>query len=405
MDGRAAHGIQRHLVGARVVLAAGAALALAAGGCANARDFLDDLLGPGRSDAGSGGGATDAGADAGGTCGPTAGGSCTVPGCNVAGDLPPGFNLTGVWIGPAGEVWAVGAGGYVGRRAPDTGGWCWCAPQPADLMTGVWGAASDAVFAVNDAGAVLRFDGARWFSYRPVPSGLNDVHGNGRDNVWVAGRGGWTARFDGTAWQSGLIDPRYTLNGVWLDAGGVVRVAGSGTLVPSQPGTDPTSEAVVLRHDPAAPAGAWTVEASFQQRGVASFDAIAGSSAADIWAVGNNLPDGAATSAWGFIAHFDGSGWTPLAPPEELVLARAYADVAPATPDGGAAWFLDGREGVRYDGSTWTANPALENTAAIDARDGVMYAVGQNGLIMRWSAASGWVVDRAAALPPATPVF
>lgn len=383
------------------------AVVLWAGGCGEARDLLDGLFGHGPPDgggmsgaAGSGGG-TDGGT--GGSCG-TPGVICRVPGCGRGGDLPPGFNLTGVWIGPAGEVWAVGAGGYVGRRAPETGGWCWCAPLPAETMTGVWGSGSDDVFAVNRGGDILRFDGARWLAYRPTPTGMNDVHGSGPGNVWAVGNGGWTARFNGITWETDIVETHYTLNGVWVDPAGVVRAVGTAPLPPGDPDVHPTVEAMIVRHDPAGPFGEWTLEASYQQNGSASFHGISGSSATDIWAVGNNISRGAATSAWGFVARYNGSAWTPVALPEELALARIYRDVAPASPDGGAAWFLNGWEGARFDGSTFTTSPALANTAAIDARNGTMYAVGGNGLVMRWTSASGWIVDRAPVAPPAVPV-
>jgi hypothetical protein len=299
-------------------------------------------------------------------------------------------------------VWAVGAG-FVGRRAPETDSWCWCSPAPSEILTDVWGAASDDVFAVGLGGVVLRLDGARWVSYRPVPVGLNAVHGSGRDNVWVAGPSGWTARFDGTTWQSSLIDPKYNLNALWVDPMGVVRVAGTAPLPPGEPGVSPTSEAMVLRH-PGATMGEWTVEASFQVRGFAAFYGLSGSAANDIWAVGNNLPSGAATSAEGFVAHFDGATWSPVrTEPDVLFEAAVVIDVVAASPDAGAAWFLDAREGVRFDGTTWTVTRTLATTGAIDARDGTMYAVGDGGLVMRWTAATGWIVDRAPSTPVATP--
>jgi hypothetical protein len=341
---------------------------------------------------GAGGGA---GADtgSGGMTGPSA--ACTVPGCGVGTDLPSGVNLGGVWIGSDREVWAVG-GAFVGRRAPNTAQWCWCAPgPPSDILTDVWGAASDDVFAVGLDGLVLRFDGTRWIVDHPVPVGINGVHGSGPDNVWLAGPSGWTARFDGSAWQAAVIDAKYNLNAVWVAPDGVVRVAGNAPLPPGVPGESSNIEAVVLRHPRAG--GDWTVEASFEQRGFASFYGLSGSSAADIWAVGNNIPSGAATSAIGFVSHFDGSSWSGVRTvPDILLEGSIVVDVAAATPDAGATWFLDAREGVRFDGTNWTTTAALANTGAIDARDGVMYAVGDAGLVMRWTPAAGWVVDRAA---------
>jgi hypothetical protein len=390
-------------LGSRVVATAVGGLLLAATACAPGQDTLASKANGGHDPAAAGNSGT-APAASGGSRGGAAGGEagsqgasavCIVPGCGMGGELPSGTNLGGVWIGPANDVWAVG-GAFVGHRPANTAQWCWCAPNgPLDLLTDVWGAAGDDIFAVGNV--VLRFDGTRWVPDDPLPVGINGVHGSGPDNVWIAGPAGWTARFDGSTWQSAMIDPKYNLNAVWVDPTGVVRVAGTAPIPPGEEiGTSPTSEAVVLRH-PGAATGDWTQEASFPQKGSASFFAISGSSPTDIWAVGENLPSGAAQGPIGFVTHFDGTAWSRVQPdPIDLWEFVNVVDVAVATPDAGAVWFLDVREGARFDGTTWTTNPALANTGAIDARDGVMYAVGDAGLIVRWTAQTGWIVDRPA---------
>jgi hypothetical protein len=372
--------------------------------CGPARDSFPSKANSGGEPASGGNGGMASGAAGGASGGPVGGSAgsegpsaaCTVPGCGVGGELPSGINLGGVWIGPTGEVWSVG-GAFVGHRAPNTAQWCWCAPDStSDILTDVWGAASDDVFAVGLGGLVLRFDGTRWLPDRPVPVGINGVHGSGPDNVWIAGPAGWTARFDGNAWQGAMIDAKYNLNAVWVDPTGVVRVAGTAPLPPGELGASPTTEAVVFRH-PGSAIGEWTQEASFPQKGSASFFGISGSSPTDIWAVGENLPSGAAQGPIGFVTHFDGTAWSRVEPdPVTLWEFVNVLDVAVATPDAGAVWFLDAREGVRFDGTTWTTNPALATTGAIDARDTVMYAVGDAGLIVRWTQQTGWIVDRPA---------
>jgi hypothetical protein len=391
---------------ARALAMIAGCLVVAGTACGPERDSFASKArsGDGPPSGGNGGASGAAGGSSGGEAGAPVGGgagspgpsaACTVPGCGIGGELPPGVNLGGVWIGPAGEVWSAG-GAYVGRRAPNTAQWCWCAPgSTSDILTDVWGAASDDVFAVG-LGGVLHFDGTRWIADQPVPVGINGVHGSGPDNVWIAGPAGWTARFDGSAWQAAVIDAKYNLNAVWVDPTGVVRVAGTAPLPPGEPGASATDEAVVLRH-PGAATGDWTQEASFPQKGTASFYAISGRSPNDIWAVGENLPSGAAQGPIGFVTHFDGTAWSIVAPdPTELWQFVNVVDVAVDTPDGGAVWFLDVREGVRFDGTTWTTNPTLANTGSIDARDGVMYAVGDAGVIVRWTAQTGWIVERPA---------
>jgi len=49
-------------------------------------------------------------------------------------------------MGPGADVWAVGESGFVGRRAPETATWCWCAPAPPATLRGIWGASDQALF-------------------------------------------------------------------------------------------------------------------------------------------------------------------------------------------------------------------------------------------------------------------
>jgi len=387
------------------------ALAAAAAGCSSTHDHVGDGGGHPEGGAGVGGsGGGQAGVSgsagssgAGGACEtPDAGNGCAVPGCGPGVTLPPGNDLTGVWIGPAGEVWAVGESGFVGRREPASSAWCWCAPSPPSTLRGIWGASSEDIFVVGDGGKLLRFDGTHWLTYLETRADLKAVFGTAPDNVWTVGVNGTAVRFDGSNWDSlDHPDSTYQLNAVWVDPAGVVRAGGTAPITGGTPGVSPTSEAVVLRHETAGAMG-WTVETEFPQRGNASFFGLSGASATDVWAVGTNTNSGAATGI-GFAARFDGTTWAPVANPDVLFEMRLFTDVAVATPDDGADWLLGGTAGLRFDGTNWTVEPALATTVAIDARDEVMYAVGADGLVLRWTAASGWTADHAAAKEPALP--
>jgi hypothetical protein len=352
---------------------------------------------------GAGGNASDAGT--GGACAPSAGGaSCSVPGCGPSRsspDLLPGITLTSVWIGPAGEVWAVGQGGFVGRRAPDSNAWCWCAPNPPTSLTGVWGLDSDHLFVVGSGGTVLRLDGGHWIRDFATGLDLNAISGTDADNIWAVGEAGTVIRFNGTSsWESHNADTRYSFGAVWIDPTGVVRLGGSAPITGGEPGASYNVESVVLR--PAAPATAgWVVEASFPQRGAAGVHGMSGSSATDAWAVGVDQPSGAATGV-GLIVHFDGATWSRAGGPDIPSTVHHMSDVAASTPDEGATWIVGGVRAVRVLGADFTISPdeTLGRTGAIDARGAAMYAVGLDGLVMRWTA-SGWVVDRA---PTPSPV-
>lgn len=152
----------------------------------------------------------------------------------------------------------------------------------------------------------------------------------------------------------------------------------------------------------AAGATGWTVEASFEQRGFASFRGLSGGSATDVWAVGENTNSGAAAGI-GFAVHFDGTVWVPAMPnPDSLFTTRTMTDVV-VMPEDGSAWIVAHGAGLRFDGTSWTVAPELAGAVAIAARDDVMYAVGTDGLVLRWTAATGWTVDRASAPAPAIP--
>ncbi len=71
-------------------------------------------------------------------------------------------------------------------------------------LRGIWGVASDAVFAVGDAGLVLRWDGAAWIR-QPVPAtvaaaSFRAVWGRSASDVYAVGLGGASIHFDGTSW-------------------------------------------------------------------------------------------------------------------------------------------------------------------------------------------------------------
>jgi hypothetical protein len=363
--------------------------------CEQARDLVEDLKDRGH-------GVVDGGA--GGACGATDAGTaiCSVPGCDApVAELPGAFDLNDVWVAPGGEVWAVGEAGFVGRRAPETGAWCWCAPWPAATLRSVWGAPGGELFVVGDEGTTLRLAGGRWRTDPGSTYDLRAVYGTAANDVWAVGTRGAVRHFDGASWTSTTdetVDPKYDLRAVWIDPSGVVRAAGSAPFT-SEYGDN--VEAVVLRR-PAEGAGAWIVEGSFPERGSAGFYGLSGNASTKIWAVGIDTPSGAA-ARYAFAARFDGTSWMRVPDPDEHYQNRLFTDVAVATPDGAAAWVADGRGGERYDGTAWTTSDAPISMTAIDARGAQMFAVGAYGRVIRWAAGAGWTVDHAGVVPPAAP--
>ncbi|HWJ56258.1 MAG TPA: hypothetical protein VNR90_08555 [Vicinamibacterales bacterium] len=396
---------------ARLLVTALGAAALISIGCGDDSSVKGASTGAGKggerpvatpSVGGRGGGGVGGGASA---------ASAPIPGC-VAEALPAGASLRGVWIGPAGEVWVAGNGGFVGRRlAGSADAWSFCRPGPTGGLHAIWGAAGDDVWAVGDGATILRWNGSTWATVTgagaPAPGTLRDVWGDAT-SVWVVGDAGVVRRFDGTAWHVADADARYTLSGVWGSPSGVLRVVGGGPLPIVY--IDPGAEAVVLRQT-GGQDGAWTREAAFgEARGVARFDRISGTSDGNVWACGIKNPSGAA-AGFAYAVHFDGATWSvraasslvPGGAPEEVLHDREFTDVAVGTPDAPAgAWFAAGfLNAVRFDGAAWSSDdPVATGLDAIDVRGDAMWAAGGDGKIVRWNG-QAWEISRPAVpLPP-----
>ena len=188
---------------------------------------------------GGGGGGAGGTAGSGGSCQPS--GACSVPGCNGAGGLPPGTSLSGVWISPTLEVWAVGGGGFVGRRDPANGAWCWCAPAPSASLRAIWGTGND-LFIASDSGSVLHFDGAQWTSQLVTGLRLTAIHGTARDNVWVVASRR-VAQPDLTALPpGGELEPAERVDGHGVDDDAADVAARDLGLVPAQQRADAVAE-------------------------------------------------------------------------------------------------------------------------------------------------------------------
>jgi len=70
-----------------------------------------------------------------------------------------------------------------------------------ELLRGIWGTASDDVFAVGEAGTILRYDGKRWYAMEsPTTLAIRTVWGTGPTDVYAAGEDGLLLHFNGAAW-------------------------------------------------------------------------------------------------------------------------------------------------------------------------------------------------------------
>jgi hypothetical protein len=318
-----------------------------------------------------------------------------VAGCTPTA-LPEGARLSGVWIAPGGDVWAVGDAGLVGRR--DTAGtWGWCRAGTGVDFTAIWGAADDDLYITGAAGTLLRWRGV---SFDPIDVGttadLTGVWGATVGVVFVVGDGGVVRHGDGSgAWVAADVTAD-ELGAVWGASALDVWIGGHRRVTTTSPSGQNVygCEATIYKWTPLT--RRFAAEQSFtQERGACGIMGLGGSSASDVYAVGTEFPAGAA-APFAFAAHRDGASWSRATPAdEELTIDRTYTDVAaraPGAEDG--AWVVaSGISAVRRNGSVWS--PAEDTTADlldIDARDQQVFAVGAGAKIVRWDG-SQWVQE------------
>lgn len=151
--------------------------------------------------------------------------------------------------------------------------------------TGGWAAAA------GWSGDMLFFDGATWApAFNPTTSGINDLWGQG-DTVYGVGDSGTILQSGnrGETWNTMISPTTEYLNGIWgaSMAGPLFAVGNNGT---------------VLKYT----GGNWSTMASNAYSSI-DLNAVWGSSAGDVYAVGDNWPFLGSNETQ--IIHYDGSSW------------------------------------------------------------------------------------------------
>lgn len=152
--------------------------------------------------------------------------------CTTDSDCPPVERPTlyGVWGSASNEVWAVGGSpGPVGPKDVflywDGDQWV---PGLTDAPSGesifkVWGTARDDVWAVGTGGVIFHYGGSTWARVpSPTKETLISVWGGAPDDVWAVGgsAAGQLLHWDGTSWT--IAADTFTsagVNGVWTAPG------------------------------------------------------------------------------------------------------------------------------------------------------------------------------------------
>jgi hypothetical protein len=185
------------------------------------------------------------------------------------GSIPP--TLTAVWGSGPDDVWIVGAAGTIVHAT--TGGPIVTQTVGTSNLAAVSGTGPDEAWAVGNGGAVLRRHNNAWTPQTQTltQSALYGVWLSGPSDVWVVGLGlGGALHFDGGSWTK-VPTPLAVPLAVWGSAPDDVWSVGSPAM--------PTGTPFVARFDGVA----W---GAVDIPGMTPLQAVRGSSATDVWAVG-----------------------------------------------------------------------------------------------------------------------
>jgi hypothetical protein len=316
--------------------------------------------------------------------------------------LPVGANFREIHAGPDGRLWMVGiSSGFEGvylwdgvtfsnvvtershsafvaaaddvwvrststLRGNDVDGFMTVAGAPSSGLK-VFGTGSTDVYSV-DNGTLQHFDGEDWttVTFSSVPGAYQYTGAaTAPGEAFTGGLWGRIARIAPDEVTADLpvipMEERQDFTGVWSDGTRVFAV-GPGLFE-----LDATGDTDVLRQLP----GAGT---NFFPK------AIWGSSATDIWLGGTGDR----------VYHFDGEVVEEVDYGIDTV--SEWSDIHGSGPDD--VWFV-GTRGValHFDGDTWTSEPTASVSDIDDvwvAPDGNAWAVGRNGIVMRYRPESGW---------------
>lgn len=270
------------------------------------------------------------------------------------GDVLLALDASGGWsqqgTGPWQKLTSIGGGGELTRVFGPSSTDLWFTHLPFSELTH-WDGAAFAEFDRNNTVWVC--------GYAPDD-----------DHVLVAGTNGRTARLSTT--------PPLLQDRVLVDEG-------RGWDLPSFTGiwSSPEGDVQAVPGPYRLTANGWTPAPT--TGAVGSLNAIWGSSADDVWAVGPG----------GNVAHFDGQSWSVVDVGLKDVDASSLFAVTGTGPTD--VWAV-GRLGMvaHYDGVSWTTGPTagvVDLNSVWEPAPGDLWAVGATGALQRYTTARGWTVS------------
>ncbi len=265
---------------------------------------------------------------------------------------------------------------------PDT----WCveeAPVAGTLLSAVWVADLDNVFAVGGGGTILHRTNNTWTAMTSgTTKDLRGVYGLARDDIWAAGDGGTLLHYDGNVWSPQGAFTSEDFGAIWAAASDDVYITAGGKVV----------------H--------WNGQQFSSRNLPGTVFAIAGIAANDIWVTGESAKIDHFTGTWETgidagggatyfgIAAFPGetwvSGfsqtfrfanttWTPVATTTGTVF-RGFYGISPTN-----LWAAGQNDVGHYDGSAWSVESPAGAAASIFGIGGLgasFWIVGNDSLIL-----------------------
>ncbi|MBX3215812.1 MAG: hypothetical protein KF850_27485 [Labilithrix sp.] len=290
--------------------------------------------------------------------------------------------------------------------------WCPVATNVSRFyaLTSVWGSGKNDVWATGSGGTVIHWDGVEWKptvvpSETPLPvrDTFRALWGSGPNDVWIASATDRIYHSDGFAngdatW---VLTPSATLSdhdrrplfAAWGTSASDVRFGGGSSGV-----FDPEIMEVILMNQvvrkPAAGAIEWD-----RAKGSATVYGLWGSSADDLWLIGDNRPFGpqVATTLHGTRGSGGDFVWTAVDSAATVILRGVWGSSA------SDVWTVGGSGTIRHFGKDATAWAVVEapTTANLNAVWGSgpndVWVVGDHGTILHWDG-KAWT-ESVAALP------
>ncbi|MBN9160420.1 MAG: hypothetical protein BGO98_18075 [Myxococcales bacterium 68-20] len=277
----------------------------------------------------------------------------------------------------------------------------WC-PVPTGLsplhvLAAVWGSAKDDVWASGSGGTILHWDGTKWAptpTSEPVKHTFRAIWGSSGRDVWIAsatdmvfhsngfanGAATWVRAPNATGEES--TRPIFA---AWGTPGGPVRFGGRGHVV-----YDFMGDKTLFNQFVARPNGDGGVDWSIE-RGTATITGMWGSSADDLWLVGDNSENVTWQLGWSMRGTRTAKGtfaWVELDTQASGVLEAVWGSSA------SDVWAVGDKGTIRHiaAGDTqWeiVTSPTKEPLHGLwGSSPNDVWAVGDSGTILHWDGAT-----------------